>query len=91
MVLILHCLNQVEQCLRNLPLNEAPQYALVHAQRMVRNVDVRKLVDGKLNSYINDLQLSLIDLNAELTCSYFEGREVSAKVYQIADRHKVSA
>lgn len=86
-----HCLNQVEQCLRNLPLNEAPQYALVRAQRKIRNVNVRNIVNGKLNKYINDLQLCFIDLNAELTSSYFEGREVSAKIYSLADKKKLSA
>ena len=88
---IQHCLTQIEKCLRNLPLNEAPQYALVRAQRMVRNANVRKIVAGKLNSYINELQLALIDLNAELTSSYFEGREVSAEIYNIVDRRKVIA
>jgi hypothetical protein len=58
---------------------------------MVRNADVRKIVAGNLNSYINDLQLALIDLNAELTSSYFEGREVSATIYNIADKQRVTA
>jgi len=88
---IQHCLAKVEQCLRHLPLNEAPQYALVRAQRMVRNANVRKIVAGNLNTYINDLQLALIDLNAELTSSYFEGREVSAEIYNIADKQRISA
>ncbi len=78
---ISHCLNQVELCLRNLPLNEAPQYALVKAQRMVRNAKVEKIVKESLNDYINQLQLAFIDINAELTSSYFEGKEVSPALY----------
>jgi uncharacterized alpha-E superfamily protein len=78
---ISHCLNQVELCLRNLPLNEAPQYALVKAQRMVRNARVERIVKDSLNDYINQLQLAFIDINAELTSSYFEGKEVSTALY----------
>jgi uncharacterized alpha-E superfamily protein len=76
-----HCLNQVEQCLRNLPMNEAPQYALVKAQRLVRNTSVEKISHGNLNSFINKLQIALIDINAELTSTYFEGKEVSLPLY----------
>jgi uncharacterized alpha-E superfamily protein len=76
-----HCLGQIERCLRNLPLNEAPQYALVKAQRMVRNAKVDKIVNDNLNQFINKLQLAFIDINAELTSTYFEGKEVSAALY----------
>ncbi|MFV9614323.1 MAG: alpha-E domain-containing protein [Gammaproteobacteria bacterium] len=76
-----HCLNQVELCLRNLPMNEAPQYALVKAQRMVRNAKVEKIVHDNLNDFINQLQLAFIDINAELTSTYFEGKEVSPALY----------
>lgn len=76
-----HCLGQLEQCLRNLPLNEAPQYALVKTQRMVRNAKVENIVHDNLNEFINKLQLSFIDINAELTSTYFEGREVSRALY----------
>lgn len=76
-----HCLIQLEQCLRNLPFNEAPQYALVKSQRMVRNAKVEKIVKDSLNDYINQLQLAFIDINAELTSSYFEGKEVSPALY----------
>ena len=78
---ISHCFDQVEQCLRNLPMNEAPQYALVKAQRLVRNARVEKIVHHDLNEFINQLQLAVIDLNAEITSTYFEGKEVSPPVY----------
>jgi uncharacterized alpha-E superfamily protein len=78
---IYHCLNQIELCLRNLPMNEAPQYALVKAQRMVRNAKVEKIVKDNLNDYINQLQLAFIDIHAELASSYFEGKEVSPALY----------
>ena len=76
-----HCLNQLELCLRNLPMNEAPQYAVVKAQRMVRNAKVEKIVHANLNDYINQLQLAFIDINAELTSTYFEGKEISPALY----------
>jgi len=78
---IIHCLNEMESCLRNLPMNEAPQYALVHAQRMVRNAKVHEIVKHSLNEYNNQLQLAFIDINNELTSTYFEGKEVSEPVY----------
>ena len=86
-----HCLDQFEQCLRNLPRNEAPQYALVRAQRLVRHADVDRLVHGDLNDFINDVQLALIDINAELTATYFEGKDISPAVYFDMPRQLVSA
>ena len=76
-----HCLTQAEQCLRNLPMNEAPQYALVRAQRMIRNADIEFIVKKSLTEFINELQLAFIDINAELTSTYFEGKEVSPAIY----------
>ena len=86
-----HCLAQIEQCLRNLPMNEAPQYALVKAQRMVRNAKVEKIVHHNLNDYINQLQLAFIDINAELSSTYFEGKEVSPAIYYSEPHLKVTA
>ena len=77
-----HCLTQVELCLRNLPVNEAPQYALVRAQRKVDNTDINKIVGGNLNAYINELQLIFIDLHDALAHSYFEGNEAKSVTYK---------
>jgi uncharacterized alpha-E superfamily protein len=70
-----HCLDQFEHCLQNLPVNELPLRALVKARRMVQEANVKKLVGGKLNDYINDLQLLFIEINAQVTLVYFEGRD----------------
>jgi hypothetical protein len=48
---------------------------------MVRNAKVDKIVNDNLNQFINKLQLAFIDINAELTSTYFEGKEVSAALY----------
>jgi len=76
-----HCLSQMEQCMRKLPLNEAPQYALVRTQRLVRNADLEKTIKYNLNNFINELQLSFIELHAELSSTYFEGKEISPDMY----------
>ena len=76
-----HCLSQLERCLKNLPLNEAPQYALVRTQRLVRNANLEKTIEYNLNSFINELQLSFIDLHSELSSTYFEGKEISPEIY----------
>ena len=86
-----HCFNQAEQCLRNLPMNEAPQYALVRAQRLIRNAKVENLVHANLNEFINQLQLAIIDINAELTSTYFEGKEVSPALYYSLPRELATA
>ena len=77
---IRHCLTQVELCLRNLPMNEAPQYALVRAQRKIDNINIQKIVDNNLHEFINDLQLMFIDINEALAHSYFEGNEAPSVV-----------
>ena len=48
---------------------------------MVRNARIEKIVHHNLNDYINQLQLAFIDINAELTSTYFEGKEVSPDIY----------
>ena len=88
---ISHCFNQVEQCLRNLPMNEAPQYALVKAQRLVRNARVEHIVHRNLNEFINQLQLAIIEINSELTSTYFEGKEVSPALYYSLPRELATA
>jgi hypothetical protein len=58
-----------------LPVNELPLRALRAARRMVQEAKVKKLVDGNLNDYINDLQLAFIEINSQVTSVYFEGRD----------------
>lgn len=76
-----HCLNQIESCLRGLPRNDGPQYALVRAQRIIRSADVETIVHHDLNDFINRLQLTFIDINAELTSTYFSGEDMSPAHY----------
>jgi uncharacterized alpha-E superfamily protein len=79
---VYHCLSQIEQCLRNLPVREGPRYALVCAQRKVHNVKMQDIVGDNLNEYINELQLIFTDLNTALTASYFEGNEETADIIE---------
>jgi hypothetical protein len=72
-------------------MNEAPQYALVKAQRLIRNAKVEKIVHANLNEFINQLQLAIIDINAELTSTYFEGKEVSPALYYTLPRELATA
>ena len=72
---VLRCLAEVESYLHELPRNEAPLRALGSAQRMVKDVDIEKVIKENLNEYINDLQLLINDVHNQLAVTYFEGSD----------------
>ena len=76
-----YTLSEVEHCLRSLPGNEAALRVLGRAQRMVQRVEVSGIVHAGLTDFINELQLSFIELHAELSSTYFEGKEISPDMY----------
>lgn len=74
-----HCLTQVEQCLRGLPANEAPLRTLGRAQRMIKEMDLGKVVGVGLNAFVDEIQLVLNELNDQFSSVYFQAREEPAE------------
>ncbi len=72
---ICHCLNEVDGCLRELPRSEGPLRTLGRAQRLVKEAEVRTLVNGELHQFIDDLQLALIGLHEQVASTYFNVQE----------------
>ena len=70
-----YCFSEVEQCLRGLPGNEPALRILGRAQRMVQEVDVTEILSEGLNSFIDDLLKVHIQLNNQLTATYFAALE----------------
>ena len=69
---LMFCLNEIEQSIKVLPLNEASLKISRKAQRVVKRADVAHLANDELNSFIDKLQLILMDLNEQLTQTYFQ-------------------
>lgn len=68
---VIHCLGEVESCLRELPLNESALRTLGRVQRLAANTDVSGLQNGELNDFINELQILLNNVHDQLRNSYF--------------------
>ena len=72
------------------PNNSNCRYGM--PQRLEKKSGIPSLtIHGDLNDFINDVQLALIDVNAELTATYFEGKDISPAVYFDMPRQLVSA
>ncbi len=70
-----YCFSEVEQCLRGLPGNEPALRILGRAQRMVQEVDVTEILSEGLNNFVDDLLKVHIQLNDQLTATYFVALE----------------
>jgi uncharacterized alpha-E superfamily protein len=73
------CFTEIDACLRRLPANEAPLRTLGSAQRLVQEVEVTKIARDGLNDFINELQLTLTELNNRISATYFEVPEEGAE------------
>jgi uncharacterized alpha-E superfamily protein len=68
---VLYCLEEVAQCLRTLPGNEAVLRILGQAQRMVNEVDIAEILYDGLTEFIDNLQTVHTRLHNQLTATYF--------------------
>jgi len=70
-----HCVGEVEQCLANLPRNDAPLRVVAHLKRIVTEASPESLSQDELHAFIDDLQLGMIDLNEQINQTYFRPPE----------------
>jgi uncharacterized alpha-E superfamily protein len=73
-----YCLGEIEQCLHRLPGNEPSLRVLGHAQRMVQEVAIDRIVREGLNEFIDELQLVHGELHEQLTATYFSLQTTAA-------------
>jgi len=68
---LLHCIEQVEYALSQLPNNKGPIDKARQLRNYLLNAKPSKLVQDKLHEFIDDVQLVLIEIDGKLYESYF--------------------
>ena len=76
---ISYCISDVAQSLRALPNNEAALRTLGRVQRMVNETDISKINRQELDAYMDELQILLGQVHAQLETIYFQTERHSKK------------
>jgi len=66
-----HCLREVENCLQDLPHNDAPLRQVTQMQRMVFDAKPGRLDQVELHQFIDDLQAQLAGVHDQIAATYF--------------------
>jgi uncharacterized alpha-E superfamily protein len=69
---VMHCLNELEACLRQLPRSDAPLRSNARVQRRVAKADIPALLKNGLHLFIDDLQRELGNTHHQITGTWFE-------------------
>ncbi len=66
-----HTVCEVENCLQDLPRNDASLRLVVQLQRLVSDSHPEALSQSELHDFIDELQLRLAEINDQITATYF--------------------
>jgi uncharacterized alpha-E superfamily protein len=66
-----HCVEAVRSCLEPLPRNEAALRVVGRLKRNLLNTEVGELSQGELHAFVDQLQLDIGDLHAEIARTWF--------------------
>lgn len=69
---IIHCLDELNECVSRLPKNDHPLRSISRVQRTVQELDVKKLMNGKLHEFIDTLQVDLADIHSQVSQTWFD-------------------
>jgi len=69
---VAHCLGELNQCFSQLPRNDHPLRSLTRVQRMISEMDVTKLFETNLHDFIDQLQVELGDIHAQVAQTWFD-------------------
>lgn len=68
---ISHCLSRLEFCLQRLPDNDKVLSQVARAQAQVANADVDVLLQGSLFKFIEELQMKIAEIHAQIVETWF--------------------
>ncbi|MEA5445680.1 alpha-E domain-containing protein [Gammaproteobacteria bacterium AB-CW1] len=68
---LLHCMSEVEACLHDLPRNDGPLRSVTRMKRRIQEANVPELAESGLHEFLDDLQVELSRLHAEIANTYF--------------------
>jgi uncharacterized alpha-E superfamily protein len=66
-----HCIEAARACLERLPRNEAALRVTGRLKRTLAGTDVAALSQGELHGFVDELQLGIGDLHAEIALTWF--------------------
>lgn len=69
---IIHCLDELNDCVSRLPKNDQPLRGITRVQRTVLELDVDKLMTDKLHNFIDELQVDLADIHSLVSQTWFD-------------------
>jgi uncharacterized alpha-E superfamily protein len=82
---IRHCLQQLQNCLENLPRGKAVRQKLQAATNVIAELAVANLDNAALHAEVDRLQLALADLNQQMTDAWFlPGEQMKKKQPRLA-------
>ena len=68
---VAYCLNELNQCAVQLPLNDYPLRSITHVQRIIAELDVIKLLGKDPHEFIDELQLDLSSIHEQVGQTWF--------------------
>ncbi|MDX1518485.1 MAG: alpha-E domain-containing protein [Gammaproteobacteria bacterium] len=69
---VYHCLYQLDSCAAELPRNKTPLRSITRVERLIRELDIPALFEGKLHEFIDQLQLELSDIHSQVAQTWFD-------------------
>ena len=68
---VLFCLNELEEVIKSVPNSEQLNSIFVQARKKLTHANVRKLKNGELHKFIDDIQIELAEVHSKLAKLYF--------------------
>ena len=69
---IAHCLLEVADSIKQLPRNDLPLRGITHTQRIIKDMNVNKLMEGGLHEFIDQVQIDLAEIHTQVAQTWFE-------------------
>ena len=73
---VAHCLEGLSFVIQKLPNNDHPLRVITRVQRMINEMDSAKLIETRLHEFIDELQISLAEIHAQVTKTWFDYSDI---------------
>jgi uncharacterized alpha-E superfamily protein len=73
---VAHCLGEIENSMKLLPDNQSPLKVVASVERKLKATNCRKLIDGSLHGFIDELQIQLEAVHKSITDTWLNRAEV---------------
>lgn len=66
-----HCLAEINSCFAKLPKNDLPLRSVTHTQRLIHEINIKKLMESSLHEFIDEIQIDLGDIHNHVANTWF--------------------